>query len=505
VAWALDPVCTLNAGLNVSNKTGDESKIQVATWCVSQPTCSGPTLHHVELHRVAGTTPSSAPSAGTLVVSRPVGTQTVDSLVMRANKAFAYRIFACTNAACSSWWGSSGPQIVADRMSLTTEMETWTISGIAGGGTPELALIPQDNANAPDALPFPNGWTSGYAGKVLLYFSRPGQIPGASHVYAMMSALTTWPDATTYPSLYNDPAVWEGGGTPTETVVLEGATNPTRDDYLLDHPWAMLTEIDGVKRVELFTQTQYADADTDYGPYNDHIVQVPSVDTVGLDFGDAATLPLDTEGYVAIAADGTSATNFVDHARHSRIAWDYIQDPVINATDEPSMLFQLQRPATGSDCVDSGYDDIGWADGYWDSTIDQWIWEVFTDGGAPDCPLIQVEDGHDNSIVGLPGNEFKMYYKDYTTTEWHVVYWDGSDWVDDTEILVVWDGGSSSPNPACIENVGAFIHFQPPAINEGMFFRMLDNDYWECGGGGFDDDDEQEDDDGGIVFAELSN
>ena len=244
---------------------------------------------------------------------------------------------------------------------------------------------------------------------------------------------------------------------------------------------------------------------------NIKVVQIESADEIGDDFGLSCSSGSCTAisaggGYVAIDADGTSSTDYVEHARHSRVAWGYLGDPVIDAgTDEPFMMFQLERPASGS-CADTGtHDDIGRVDGAWNSSTSTWDWTVETDGGSPDCPVVHIDDAHDNSSVPLLGDEYKMYYKTYgSTPEWYVSYWNGSEWEDDAVIEFYWDGSSTSgPDHDCVENVSALV-FKDGAgdIYEGMFFQLLDT-LGGCGTGL--DDDSLVDDDAAIVFAEHMN
>ncbi|HJN73016.1 MAG TPA: hypothetical protein QGF58_03685, partial [Myxococcota bacterium] len=298
-----------------------------------------------------------------------------------------------------------------------------------------------------------------------------------------------------------------------DELVAEGSTDTENDDFAADHPIAMLTENSSDKRVQLFVQSQREAGD------HDELIQIESEDEIGDDFGldcdSGSSSCTDSflssdDGYMAIEADGTGNTNFVDQARHSRVMWPYVDDPIVDAgTDEPVVMYQIERPSSG-DCSDSGgYDDIGWADGEWDTGTSQWDWTIEMDGASPDCPVIHIDDGHDNSTIPLPGGESKMYFKDYTTTPevWKVIYWDGSDWVDEAEVDFVWDSASTGPSDKCIANIHAIVHKDGSTIHEGMFFRLLDDDADECKivGGGFDDDGTVDPDDAAIVFAELAN
>ncbi len=223
-----------------------------------------------------------------------------------------------------------------------------------------------------------------------------------------------------------------------------------------------------------------------------------------------STTILDGGRYVAIAADGTSATDYVADARHSRITWDYIANGYIDTSyAHPRMLFQIERPSSGS-CNDTGNDDIGLATGTWDSgagVAGEWIWDVAT-GGSPACPIIQINNGHDVGTIPMPFGELKVYYKSYGANEWHVTYWTGSVYEDDS-VIEVWfdDGLTTAPAAACLENVDPLVFIDGGVPREGMFM-MIQDSLWCTGGGsplvGMDDDGSTQDD-SGIVFAVLTN
>lgn len=240
------------------------------------------------------------------------------------------------------------------------------------------------------------------------------------------------------------------------SLVANGSTDSADDDYNADHPWSTLTIDGGDKRVQLFVQSQ------DPASGFNQAIQIESTDEVGDDFGLSCGTPpcsttiLDGGGYIAIPADGTSRER-----RH--------------------------RLATGS----------------WDSGAGEWTWNV-ANGGSPACPIIQVNDGHDVGSIPMPNGELKVYYKAYTGNEWHVTYWTGSAFEDDS-VIQVWfdDGFTSPPDPECLENADPLVFVDGAGPHEGMFLMVQDS-LW-CGATGMDDDGLGSNDDSGIVFAILAN
>ena len=427
---------------------------------------------------------------------------TWDDWVHRSSKAYAYAAFACEDSACSSWYADgsgANESAVNTTHGNSTDPEMWELSGVSGESDVTSVVVDDANANAPHAFFYPTDWGTGYSDRLALYYSVPGEdgedtaIPGdPSYVYYTIHDDTGWPSDP-----INDPSYWA-----TATLVAQGpADTPGVADHLADHPWAMLTRDGSDRRVQLFLQSQHND--------NQTVVQIESVDEGGDDFGLGCssdpcdyTIIANSLGSVAIDADGTSATSYVHDARHSRVGWSYIEDPYIDkGTDSPFMIFQLQRPGAGS-CADSGYDDIGKATGDWDTGDGRWEWTVETDGGSPDCPVVHIEDGHDNTLIPLPGGEYKLYYKEYGTDTFYVTYWDGSTWGDDAAIEFVWDGSTTSgPDNECISNISALVHKNGAVIHEGMFFLLLDSDLCDATGlhhssSGYDS---------AIVFAEHVN
>lgn len=494
------PCGTWNPPVSAAPKSGVESKAVTVSWTNAPPVaCTNSSgddwdgTNKLMLRRAPGSTAPSDPTSGTLVANMPPTATSRDDFVHRSDKTYAYALFACEDSSCTSWYadGSGSLEVATNTTdSTTTEAEVWVLTGVTGESDVTSVAIDDASANAPHVFFYPSDWGSGLSDKLVMYYSKAAG-GSASEVFYTIHDDTGWPSTNPL----NDPASWASA-----TLVAEGSTDSADDDYKADHPWAMLTRDGSDKRVQLFVQSQDLS--------NNKVIQIESVDEVGDDFGlscgasSCFMTMLDGGGYVAIDADGTSATDYVAHARHSRVGWDYIADAYIDAgTDLPFMMFQMQRPSSG-DCADTGYDDIGWADGAWDSGSSVWDWAVETDGGSPDCPVVHIEDGHDNTMIPLPGDEFKLYYKDWSSEDWYVTYWNGSSWEDDALIEFQWDGSASGPTHDCIENPAAVVHLGGGFINEGMAFMLMDSDI--CGTG-LDDDGSFTNDDSAIVFAELSN
>lgn len=132
---------------------------------------------------------------------------------------------------------------------------------------------------------------------------------------------------------------------------------------------------------------------------------------------------------------------------------------------------------------------------------------VETDGGSADRPVVHIDDRHDNTMLPLPGGEFKLYYKDWSSQDWYVTYWDGSDWVDDALIEFYWDGSASGPSNDCIENPAALVHNEGAGgLNAAMAFMLLYSAICPLTGTGLDDDaGANPGDDTAILFAKYAN
>jgi len=495
-------------GVLSAPKSGSQSKAISLIWSTGGPVaCTNTTgddwsgTHHLELHWSDSGTPTG-PSASSKAKSMAASTTSTDHFVHRSNKLFYHTLFACEDSSCTSWYGDgsgSDESTSSASDSEWTAVEKWVLTGVTGESDVTSAVIDDAAANAPHVFYYPASWYTGYSDKLAMYYGKAGGTGSNSEVWYVLHDATGWPTGG-----FNSSASW---GSP--TLVAEGSTSHADDDFAADHPWAMLTEESSNKRVQLFVQSQHRAAG-----YHEQTIQIESTDEIGDDFGLSCsgssctdTFLSSSDGYVAIAADGSSSTDYVEHVRHSRVAWDYVADPVIDSgTDEPFMMIQLQYPSTGS-CssipATSSPDELGRADGAWDSGSSIWDWQVETDGGSPDCPELHVEDVHDNTSIPLPAGEHKMYYKDYSNHGWYVAYWDGSGWVDEAPVDFHWDGSASGPDEHCIENPAAVVYTGGATVHEGMFFMLMDTD--TCGYTGFDDDATAIEDDAAIVFAELDN
>lgn len=495
-------------GVHTDPNTRVESAAIAVTWTNAGPVaCSNLSgddwsgTDHLRLRRASGTTPPGTPSSGTQVANLSPTATSKDDFIHRSDATYSHALFACEDSSCTSWYGDGSGDLESTSEtedSDSTEKELWLLEGVADEAAVGTNVVGNNKANAPHAFYYPSSWSTGYSEKLGLYWSKSATPGGAaSEVYHRNLTSTGWPAGG-----FNTTTAWSS-----DTLVLEGSTDSSEDDYKADHPWAMLTQDGSDKRVQLFVHSQDVD--------NKQIIQIESTDASGTDFdldcsGAACThTALEQDGYVAVAADGTSSTDYVVHAQHSRVAWDYIDDPVIDAgTDQPWMMFQVKRPSA-DDCADTGgYDDIGWVDATWDSTNSVWDWAVETDLSTPACPVIHVNDAHDNSSVPLPNNEFKMYFKDWSSETWYVSYWDGSAWGDSATIEFEFDSSTTShPTHDCIENVAVLVYADPPVVEEGMFFRLLDTNACPNSGtgGSVGFDNVITVDEGAIVFAKHVN
>lgn len=202
----------------------------------------------------------------------------------------------------------------------STETEVWVISGISGETSTGLGVLDDVNANAPHAFFYPNDWGSPYEGKPGLYYSKEGGWDGSgpaveSEIYYMERDATGWASDA---DGFNGASGWAPA-----LLVAVGSTDPDDPDFLASHPWTMLTREGNDHRIQLLAQSQHHGVPG----YNEKIVQVVSVASGGEDFGlgcdPGPCGAISTgDGYVAVDADGSSATDYVWHARHSRILWD---------------------------------------------------------------------------------------------------------------------------------------------------------------------------------------
>lgn len=474
-----------SANLSVAPKALHESRAFTLSWAAGPSACSGWNgTDHIELHRHWSASPSS-PDPSTRVTSTAGSSSGYDDLVHRSDKTFYYTVFACEDAECTDWYGHNAGSTTGSTASSTTEKELWELEGVSSESDVSSCVVDNAVANAPHVFFYPTAWPgTAYDGKLAMYYSTWGDTTTPSEIYYRLHNAAGWPSDG-----FNNSASWSSA-----VLVAEGSTSHADDDFAIDHPWSMLT-YDGTNyRVQLFAHTQHQSTS-----YHEKIVQIESTTAVGDNFGlgcsgnSCSTTPLNGAGYLAIDADGTSTTDYVENARHSRIAWDYVYDPIIDAgTDAPTMLIQVEGPLG---CMNV-YDDIGQSTGTWSSGA--WSWAT---ANASGCPTVEIADGHDSANIPLPDTELKVYYKDYATDEWNVIYWSGGVWEDGTTIEFVWDSSGSGPDHVCIENVSTVVHVNSGTVNAGMFFMLMDSA--SCNGVGFDDDPNVND--SAIVFARLAN
>lgn len=480
------------------------------TACTNTIGGNWPGTDHRELHRRPGLTPPGAPQQNTKVASFTT-VSPFDDFMYRADKEFSYTLFACANASCSRWYGNGmGNNESKSNTSADghTQSEKWILRGVTGEIDVTSAAIDDPNANAPHAFFYPTGWATGYSEKLGLYYSKSGNTTSASEVYYKLHDSTGIPTAR-----FNDTTSWLSA-----VLVSEGSTDTAEDDYAADHPWAMLTQEGSNKRVQLFVQSQHTTG-------HKVVVQIESVDELGDDFAlgcESGTECDDTfltgGGYIAVQADGTSGTSYVDKAQHGRVVWDTIAEPIINTSTAhpPEMMLQISRPYEG-ECHGEGDpppdlvpdDFIGQARSTWNSGTGQWEWSVTTDtevyeGDSYECPAVFIPEAHDNGSVSLDAGRVKMYYKSYIDSTWYVTYWDGAEWADDVPIQLRWDGSTSGPTHDCVENIVTVAYLSSTGVRtETMFFKLQDTTiFGTIGSVGFDDTTA---DDSAIVSAELAN
>jgi hypothetical protein len=498
-----------NPVVSVAPKTGEQSKAFTISWGSTAPAaCTNAGAddwggtHHVELHRAAGTGISGTPAGSANVASLAWNVTAKDNFVFRSDKDYAYRIFACEDVDCLSWYGdgSGGGLEVAINTSDTdsTEVERWMLDGTASEGDVHTVLLEDSDANAPHIFFYPPSWATGLSGKMVMLYSK-ARDPGTgnpSEVYYWLHDAVGWPAGGFVAS-----ASWDS-----PVLIANGSTVSTAADYGADHPWAMFFEDNvGAKFMQLFVQSQNGTGNAN------SIIQITSVDADGDDFGlvcgtSCTTTIMVGGGSVAILGQSSGSSPWVRSAQHSRLLYDYIATPwVVAGTNMPTLLFQMLRPSLGN-CADAGpTDDLGWADGTWSS--DGWTWDVQTETAAPFCPVVQVDDVHDNTMIPLPNGEFKVYYKEAATHDFKVVYWNGTDWEDEANIEFTWEGSTTlGPTDDCAENVATVIYSSGGAPKEGMAMKMLDtNDcpnFGTIGSTGLDSGGGSQ---AAIVFANLDN
>ena len=461
--------------MSVTPKSGEQSKAFKVSWGATAPAaCTNAGAddwdgtHHVAVHRVAGTGIGGTPADSDLVGTVAWNIKVKDNFVFRSDKAYSYRIFACEDADCLSWYGdgTGGGLEVATNTSDTdaTEVERWMLDGTASESDVHTVLIEDPDANAPHIVFYPPSWATGLSGKLIMLYSKAQVGTAPSEVYYWLHDAVGWPAGGFVAS-----TSW---GTP--QLIANGSTVSTDADYGADHPWAMFFEDNvGAKFMQLFVQSQNGTGG------NNDIIQITSTNETGNNFGltcgtSCTKTIIGGGGSVALDGAASGSTPWVRSAQHSRLVYDYIATPwVVAGTNMPTLLFQMLRPAAGS-CADAGaYDDLGWADGTWSSG--GWTWDVQTETATPYCAVVQVDDVHDNTMIPLPNGEFKVYYKQSGTHDFKVIYWNGTDWEDEADIEFTWEGSTTSgPTDDCAGNVATVIYASGGAPREGMAIRLQD-------------------------------
>ena len=502
---------------------------------------------HLELHMSVGSVvanPSActtekygpdAPTAATLVASLALNADSVDILLHRSAKKYAFTLFACEDEVCSDRYFAEflGDSDYDEDLSSDDELdeeawdctlrEEWELTNISGETDVGDFVVGREQANAPHAFFYPaSGWFSSspdLSDHLVLYFHDTDPNGGSPpDIYYKLHNASGWPSGG-----FNGSSDWDTGS----TLVAQGDhdTGDTGDaypDYMADHVWSMLSEDRvGNHYVTLLAGTNPRDPDVK----RSNIVWVQSTNEYGTDFDLDCSGGSCADDILEAAASGIAVqplvsgtdTEYLKHARHGRVVWDYLGDPWLDVgEDTPDMLFTFEPPSSG-DCAGSAPDDIAWATGAYDTGSSEWAWTVETleDTGGHDCVEVHEEDGHDPGLIPLPGDEMKMYFK--KNDLFYVGYWNGSDWVDASQINIWWEDSSDGPSHSCIGNVTTLVHRIGNDIHEGMFMRLQDTgicveqhygtdpctmhtdvvglDDDSCGG-------DPEDNDAAIVFAE---
>ena len=488
-------------------------------------------IDHIEIHRVDGTagdatcsdpgSPTSPSASADKVAVLDANKASWVDATHRADKDFAYTVFACENASCSSWWGDgSGSDEGINSAAANdefdyacTEAEAWVLTSITGESVVDVNVVDDYRANAPEVLFFPESWTYEDYFEVLWSISDDQSDTGYSQIWSERYGSTGWPSGG-----FNSSGGWSS--TSSATLIATGADSDSEDDYGIDHPNVMLTtNAAGDRRMVLMAPSQH-----DSSAYHDKIVQVTSSDDTADDFDldCEVTTPgvcdkeiiSDSVGTVAVVANGTSGC--LDDARHARVYTDYMDGTaeVLENGGAPRLLHMATGSTSGSCSCASGSapDDIGQSTGSFSGGV--WIWSLAV---YASCPVIQVTDAHDVAVIPLPDGDFKAYYR--SGDDLVLSYWNSSDNVFEDEMVVEvkWDDGSggasaTGPSSECIANVAGLVYKSgdtPPVYHEGLFFKLQDS--IGCGATGLNDDvadppgSSQTTNDAAIVSAEHLN
>ena len=242
--------CPWNANLTFAPHGTRSSAAFALTWSAAPLSCGTFTRAGYRIVLKEGGYPTS-PTAGLIfnAVSASTGR---DAHVLRAQREYYPKIYACDNAACTDVLGDAEDAPTNDTaLADSTEPEVWVVSSVTATSTTVYA---QSGHGAPSTFFYPAGWTR--AGKLAFYWEDSS----TGHIKMKYATTAGWQDFNT--------ASWE-------SAVTVAQSQPGYTDFdSIGHAWAFPVT-DGLNDfVRLMAQNH-----PDF-PY-DHIVSVDSTNDLG--------------------------------------------------------------------------------------------------------------------------------------------------------------------------------------------------------------------------------
>lgn len=453
------------------------------------PTCAGFDLDHVEVCRVdetAGSTPTAPTTPGGCATATTTQLRAVD-FVQRSNRTFAIQIFACGNAACTTWY----PATTNTTALTTTAKERWVI-GDVDGYTDDDRTIPDTNATAASAFVYPPDFTS--AGHLGVWYSTGDG--GGQKIRYLRSRGTRW-------------GGWNVNGMKFGPLVEVAASAMGAGAFgWVTHPWAVPAMDAGSPYVRLFVQ-----ADDDNNTRVDEPYAVWSVDSFdedGTDYGLVCTsgacavdlgacnygqpcdwLDASLDGGAAfpeLESAGDAASSFLTSASHGQLLFPWLDDDdgaIDFSSESASILFTGAAgscTSTPDEVFLGSWDGGGWA----------------LDVGGDNCPDVAMNDAHDPSAIPLPDGTYKVYVQ-IGMSEYEVCHLDGAALEACEPIELAFDDGTrmgavDSTLASCTDNFTAFVADVGGRVRQGTMIHAMGT-----GSGCFNSGH------GGILFAELRN
>lgn len=407
--------------------------------------------------------------------------------VHRSDRAFAVTVFACGDAACTTWYGDDA-EVRNHQDGAVTAKERWVLRSVSSFDDTDRAIA-DNGANAVSSLFYGPGF--GDVGHLALWYSTGAG--GVENIRQVRAETAGWHD-------FNDTS-W------TEPVeVAASAGEHTGAFGHVTHPWVVPAVEDGVPYVRMYLQ---ADDDGDnVSGEQFRIWSVDSLDDAGTDFGLACEgSDCDADGascdrgdlcdwddasgdggaaFEEVANGGDADDAWITSAAHGRVVWSPLDDrdgAIDFDSDRPMMLFS----GTAESCLAPPDDLLA---GTWDGSA----WEIPTAGS---CPDVQIDDAHDPGVMPLPGGSFKAYVQ-IGADAYEVCYYEDGAWTDCAEVEIAFDDGTmlGELDPslgACTDNFDALAHRSGGRLHEGGFLHAF------TGGDCFAEGE------GGILFAEHRN